>query len=424
MMLAFSMVVLLMVATLWLTRPFWQHRRPSGMVRAAANVAAYNSRLLELKADIAAGVLPAEDAVSIQQEMDARLLKDAAASTPSAAAEASGGKVLALVLFVLLAAFAGLWYWQAGSWQVAQQIATAPAGGSPAGGSPDIEAMVAKLSQRLAAQPDDAEGWAMLGRSHYVMGKYGESAKGYERANTLSKSSNADWLVSEGEALAMSRDRDLLGRPAQLFEAALALQPSYGKALWYGGLADAQGGNFSRASQRLELLLAQDLPDELKTMVAERLDELHTLSGTDGSAKATQPASQPTQPAQPAKMAAAGTQLTVQVTLDPALAARVPSNVTLFVFAKAAPLNGTAPPMPLAVQRLPGAKLPITITLDDTMAMTPAMTLSQFDRYTVTARLSQSGGALPTSGDLEGSLTVSRSEANRPLSININQARP
>lgn len=408
------MAAITLAAALWLTRPLWQRHSRSGVARTAANVAAYSSRLNELDADIAAGVLPADEAAAIQQEMNSRLLADASAAAQTAAPRSSEGQrfaVLALLLALTLPVFAGLWYWQAGSWRTAQKIAAAPAeGGAPS--DVEIEAMVSKLAAKLQAQPDDAEGWSMLGRSYFVMSRFEDAAKAYAKANELSKSAKADWLVSEGEALALGRDRDLLGRPAQLFEAALALDPNYGKAIWYGSLADAQGGNFEHATQRLQQLLAQDLPEDLKTMVVARLDELRTLSGNAVSSTTAAPP--------PVVVASEGTQLTVQITLAPTLAQQVPANATLFVFAKAA----KGPPMPLAVQKLPGAKLPLTITLDDTMAMTPAMTLSQFDRYVVTARLSVAGTALAASGDLEGSVELARSEAGKPLMLTINRVVP
>ena len=406
------MAAITLAAALWLTRPLWQRHSRSGVARTAANVAVYSSRLNELDADIAAGVLPADEAAAIQQEMDTRLLADASAASPTAtpgSGEARRFGTLALLLALTLPVFAGLWYWQAGSWRLAQEIATAPADGA-APSEVEIEAMVAKLAARLEAQPDDAEGWSMLGRSYFVMSRHDDAAKAYAKANELSKSSNADWLVSEGEALALARDRDLLGRPAQLFEAAITLEPGYGKAIWYGSLADAQGGNFKRASERLQSLLAQDLPDELRTMVTSRLEELRGLSGGTLAAAAV--------PTKPAPVASEGTSLSVQISLAPALMSKLPANATLFVFAKAA----QGPPMPLAVQKLPGAKLPLTITLDDSMGMTPAMRLSQFERYVVTARYSASGSALATAGDLEGSADLVRAgAASSKVAVEINR---
>ncbi len=407
-----SMAALAVLAGLWLTRPLWQRGAQQGLSRKTANVAAYRSRLAELKADIAAGVLPADEAAAVQQEMELRLLDDAAAAAPAATAASARRHGLALLLALLMPLTAGLWYWQAGSWRLAEEIASAPADGALPSDA-EIEAMVARLAAKLEAEPDDAEGWSMLGRSYFVMGRHAESAAAYGQANSRSQSRNPDWLVSEGEALALSRERDLLGRPAQLFEAALALEPGHGKALWYGAMADAQVSNFGRAAERLQQLQAQELPDALRTMVAARLDELRALAGTAPSAAAA--ANQ----AAPAPATTTAAKLVVQVSLAPTLRSKLPANATLFVFAKAA----GGPPMPLAVQKLPAATLPLSITLDDSMAMTPAMKLSQFERYVVTARLSLGGGALPVAGDLEGSAEASRG-SSAPVAIEINRVVP
>jgi len=417
--LALLMAALCIVATLWLTRPLWQAGRSSSVGRVAANVAAYDSRLAELKADIAAGVLPAAEAAAVQQEMEARLLVDAASPVSILVADAGGRAAFPLVLFVLLTSFSVLWYWQAGTWEVARQIASAPADGNATAGSPDIDAMVSKLKKRLESQPEDAEGWAMLGRSHFVMGKYAESANSYGKANSTSNSSNAEWLVSEGEALAMSRDRDLLGRPAQLFEAALALQPSYGKALWYGALADAQVGDSARASRRLEMLLAQDLPEDLKGVVAKRLNELRILSyANDNVAEPVKSVSPPTNEIRAAHSPGARTQLAVRVTIAAKLEGKIPRGATLFVFAKSAPLSrGPASP-PLAVKKIVDPKFPLEVILDDTMAIEASNNLSKFNRYDVVARVSLTGNALAGRGDLEG-----RDTAVRTASISISNVQ-
>lgn len=405
------MAALLLAAALWLTRPLWRSGKTFGVQRQHANVAAYRTRLTELEADVAVGVVPAAEVATLKSEMDSRLLRDAGDSPGPVAAPAPRRGVAALALTLFLAVFAGSWYWQAGSWRVSDEIAIAPAAGSSPSEA-QIEAMVSRLAARLEAEPDDSEGWAMLGRSYFATTRYADAASAYGKANKLTQSANAEWLVNEGEALALARDRDLLGRPAQLFDAALALEPGAAKALWYGALADAQASHFPRARQRLELLLAQDLPEELKTTVQARMDELRALSGEAAAAA--------TVTGKPVPVQVSSVSVAVQITLAPALLKQLPADATLFVFAKAA----KGPPMPLAVQRLPGASLPLTVTLDDSMGMTPAMKLSQFDRYVFTARLSQSGSAPAAAGDLEGSVELGRAEISGPVALTIDRVVP
>ena len=106
----------------------------------------------------------------------------------------------------------------------------------------------------------------------------------------------------------------------------------------------------------------------------------------------------------PATSAAASTRgidastVRVQVSLDPKLRDRVAANDALFVFARA--VNGSR--MPLAVIRTKATDLPRSFTLDDSMAMTPASKLSTAGDIVVEARVSKSGSATPSPGDLRG----------------------
>jgi cytochrome c-type biogenesis protein CcmH len=88
----------------------------------------------------------------------------------------------------------------------------------------------------------------------------------------------------------------------------------------------------------------------------------------------------------------------------------------LFVLAKA----DQGPPMPLAVQRLTVSKWPITVTLDDSMAMMESLRMSQFKNIIITARISKSGVGNAKPGDLEGGSAVMSSTAKN-VSISINK---
>ena len=96
--------------------------------------------------------------------------------------------------------------------------------------------------------------------------------------------------------------------------------------------------------------------------------------------------------------AATGASLAGQVDIATALKAKASPEDTLFVFARA--VDG--PRVPLAILRKQVKDLPLTFTLDDSMAMNPAMRLSTATQVIVGARISKSGNAIAQPGDLQG----------------------
>ncbi|HJX17246.1 MAG TPA: hypothetical protein VJ437_03525 [Acidiferrobacterales bacterium] len=88
----------------------------------------------------------------------------------------------------------------------------------------------------------------------------------------------------------------------------------------------------------------------------------------------------------------------VTVKLSPALTGKAAPGDTVFIFARAA----QGPKMPLAIVRKQAKELPITVTLDDSMAMVQDMKMSSFPQLVIGARVSKTGDAIPKPGDLEG----------------------
>lgn len=96
--------------------------------------------------------------------------------------------------------------------------------------------------------------------------------------------------------------------------------------------------------------------------------------------------------------ASASRSIIVTVRLSPELRAKAAPDNTLYIFARAA----QGPAMPLAIVRKQAKDLPVTVTLDDSTAMSPDMKLSNFPEVVVGARITPSGDALARPGDLEG----------------------
>jgi cytochrome c-type biogenesis protein CcmH len=259
----------------------------------------------------------------------------------------------------------------------------------------EIEAMVQGLADRLERNPEDVDGWKMLGRSYTVMGRFAEAASAYSKAAARAPR-DPQLLVDLADALAMARGQKLAGEPEELVLRALQIDPKNLKGLALAGTAAFEKSDFAGAArywERMLPLLPADA-DEDRKQVQANVDEAKVRAG---NAPAAGPGR--TGPSKgPEKKGAAAASIQGTVKLAPALKDKVSPEDTVFIFARAA----EGPPMPLAVLRKKVRELPAKFALDDSMAMTPALKLSSFPRVIVGARVAKSGTATPQPGDLQG----------------------
>lgn len=125
-----------------------------------------------------------------------------------------------------------------------------------------IEGMVAGLAARLENEPDDLEGWMMLGRSYGVLGRRADSVTAFERAVQLAPD-NMPVRLAHAQALMAQLDAE--GRPIDgpALDALKAIEqrnPNEPLALFFLGLAAQQGDDAAAARNYWQKLLAQ-LPE-------------------------------------------------------------------------------------------------------------------------------------------------------------------
>ena len=273
-----------------------------------------------------------------------------------------------------------------------------------------IAAMVQRLASKLQAEPNDPVGWAMLGRSYSVMGQYPQALAAFRKVVEL-QPKDAQAYADLADATGMANGQKLDGPAQQLIQQALALDPSNPKALGLAGTVAFDKGDAAGAARYWQQALAGVEPgSELAMQLRDAVDAARQSAGLPLLAAAPAPGASATvavtsPPNADANANAKTTGLGVQlrVTLAPALAAQAMPDETVYIFARAASGNGGAvPKMPLAIQRRQVKDLPLDITLDDSMAMSPAARLSSQPQVVVGARISKSGNPLPQPGDLQG----------------------
>jgi len=139
----------------------------------------------------------------------------------------------------------------------------------PAADSP--QTMVARLARKLERDPNDVNGWLLLGRSYIVLEQYPLALRSYQRADRLAGGKNAEALVGEAESLTMSDESALDGRAGRIIEQALVLDPNSGKGLFFGAAAAARRGELPLARERFTKLLAMDPPQAVRPILEQQI---------------------------------------------------------------------------------------------------------------------------------------------------------
>ncbi len=254
------------------------------------------------------------------------------------------------------------------------------------------QSMVARLARELERDPQNLEGWLMLGRSYIALQEYPLALRAFERADRLSDGKNADALTGEAETLVLTDESELDGRAGRLIERALVLAPDSGKALFFGGAVAARRGDLPLARARFVKLLGMDPPANVRPLIEQQITAIDGQLA--GAAPASAAAAQPPPPA-----AKPGAEVRVNVTLAPSLAAAVGAS-PLFVFVR----DPAHPGPPLAVKRLE-SRFPQVVSLAASDAMIPGRAFAPGQRVQVVARIARSGNPVGASGDPLGEVT-------------------
>ena len=352
-----------------------------------ATTTVYRDQKRQLDDDLAAGAITVNEHAVAQEELVHRLGAEIAKQPGATEAGATHTPWIAVVVLVAIVPVASILLYQILGNPAAIDEQTA----RPRFTDQDVRAMVEQLAQRMQTHPEDPKGWLLLARSYAALGRYSDAATAFAEAAKRSPDDAqlyADWA----DSAAMTQGRKLVGKPEELIARALAIDPSNHKALALSATVLLERGDVEASLARWHELRKQLAPNSDE---AREIDKV--IAEIEGSKSAMSTAA-------PAKGAITG-----RIEADPKIASRIAADDTVFVLARSA--DGGR--VPLAVTRMRGRELPAAFHLDDSMGMIPEAKLSATPRVVVEARVSKSGNAKASAGDLRGmSAPVAPGDAN------------
>lgn len=392
--------------------------RPANDVSADAGAEkrdVFRQQFAELEQDKLNGILDADQYQIAKNELEHRML-DEVGGVATTIAMHNPDRRLAYVLLVAIPLVAISLYYKLGSPvsisipAVSPDVTAVAPKAEHSAMAGDLDSLLESLKNKLEKNPGDGSGWALLARSYVELRQHAKSIPAYENA-VKSIPDDPQLLADYADALAVVNGHQLAGKPEELVNQALKLDPHHVKALMLAATAAFNRKDYKQAIGFWEQL-KQDLPAESEILpeVKASLNEAYALSGEKAPAEAT------TKSTQQAPVAAG---VSGVVRISPKLAEKLEPSTTVFIFARAT----QGAPMPLAIVRTTVSSLPYQYHLDDSSALIPTHKLSQAGEVVLVARVSKTGDAKQQAGDLQG-VTAPIKPDGKTIDIEINQVLP
>ena len=295
-------------------------------------------------------------------------------------------------------------------------------GAMGAGGS--MDEVTAALESRLQQNPNDFEGWRMLGRTYLVSGDAAKAAAAYEKANSISPQKDMALLIDLAEALVLTDDPAVQPRARNIIDEALAADGNNQKALWYQGVMAMRTGENDIAKRNFTRLLDSNPPPEIREVIVSQLQELGvTVPGAQAPAPTAavggMAAGAGMGGGMGGEVAPRGRTVRIELKVDPSLAGKLTPGAVVFVSAREPGIPGP----PIAATRITTDQLPGSVVLSDANAMIEGRDLSSVADLEIVARVAFGGNAVTQSGDLTGR-AIQKKGGGEAVAVVIDQVQP
>ncbi len=228
----------------------------------------YHDQIKEVDQDVASGMITSVDATTAKVEINRRLAA-ATKTMPTNNPVSNRWRMIALVATAGWVIVGGIYlYGKLGRPQFMQQAQTQADTSTAA----MIDGMVAKLQAKLDANPNDAEGWRMMGLAQMNLQHFDKSIAAYEKAIAL-QPDNVETQSRFVEALVQQAQGTVTPKATAVIAAVLAKQPKDLRARYYEAIGEEQAGKTADALAKWQALLTDapaDAPwvDTVKEHVA------------------------------------------------------------------------------------------------------------------------------------------------------------
>ena len=370
---AFLLLILVLVLLL---RPFIFPAKSKATSRRQMNATIYREELDKLEAEHAAGVITAVDYEIAHAEMRQRLFQDTIEEDDREVEGSSKKTAIGLCIFIVLLSSA-LYFSLGDAVRIAQSNSEKPVT------QEGVEKMVAEFAIKMEKDPSNLKGWAMLARSYRILGRNEDAAKAYARAGNFIDS-DPQLLADYADVMATNANGSFAGKPLQLINQALKLDPNNLMALWLSGTAAYGSGNYKSAVQTWEKLAKQIPPDT---------DEARAIQGSIAEARSK--GGLASAAAGQAPIASSRKSISGKIELSADIKSKIqPGDIVMVIARK------PGERMPVAVLKVAATNFPLSFVLNDALAMNPSAPLSQLSEASIEVRISKTGMAKPEAGDL------------------------
>lgn len=406
--------LLLLLSLLFVVWPVLRYKPQAkagdNTIRRQKNIQVYEQSLADLKGDLAEGLITIGECDKLKIELQRSFLRDMQDADRREHSNLQGSKLLPLLSLLFIPVFSYSLYEVIGSARdlalpgILEELRTVE---TPEAQEVALLRLAEFLQDRYQRKNDDIQNGYMLGTLYLELENYPAAISTFTGlADGMDEGMDKATVLGQlAQSMFLAADSVMTPSIRSVVDQALALNPNEYAVM---------------SLLAMEALLKEDVLTALGYWRRQLLQlgagsrEAAVLRDRIARVEALLPPSERSSDDEP------GASVTLVIDIDDSVKNLADDSMRLFVYAR-----NPAMPMPLAVQNLALPDFPITVTLDDSMAMLENMALSSSPNVIVGARLSRSGQATAQSGDIQAvSEPFVLSEQDGPVLLTIRDIVP